>query len=131
MITGMSAYATFSRADDRSPGRRQQAGAAEAPRTDADPASRPRQGRARSSPPGSYTVAEVAARYRVGEDKVRGWIRRGELVAVNVASALCGRPQLRITAEALAAFEGRRSACPPPSPVRRRRRTAQVDYYPG
>jgi excisionase family DNA binding protein len=77
-----------------------------------------------------YTVAEVAARYRVGEDKVRAWVRRGELEAVNVAAALCGRPQLRITPEALAAFEARRSAAPPPMPARRRRRSAEIDYYP-
>jgi excisionase family DNA binding protein len=77
-----------------------------------------------------YTVAEVAARYRVGEDKVRAWIRRGELAAVNVAGVLCARPQLRITPEALAAFEGRRTAAPPPKPSRRRRRAAEVDYYP-
>jgi excisionase family DNA binding protein len=77
------------------------------------------------------TVAEVAARLRVGEDKVRAWIRRGELAAVNVAAALCGRPQLRVLPEALAAFERQRSASPPPKSPRRRRQTAQViDYYP-
>jgi excisionase family DNA binding protein len=79
-----------------------------------------------------YTVAEVAARYRVGEDKVRAWVRRGELAAVNVATVLCRRPQLRITPEALAAFEKRRSAAegPTPRPARRRRRSAEIDYYP-
>jgi len=80
--------------------------------------------------PRGYTVAEVASRYRVGEDKVRAWIRRGELAAVNVASALCGRPQFRITAEALTAFERRRCAAPPPKPARQRRCPAQVDFYP-
>jgi excisionase family DNA binding protein len=78
----------------------------------------------------SLTVAEVAARLRVGEDKVRAWIRKGEMAAVNVAAALCGRPQLRITPEALGAFEQQRSAAPQPRPPQRRRRTAQVDYYP-
>jgi excisionase family DNA binding protein len=81
-------------------------------------------------PTRGYTVADVAARYRVGEDKVRTWIRRGELAAVKTASSLCGRPQLRITAEALAAFERGRTAGPPPRPPRRRRRPAAVDYYP-
>ena len=46
-----------------------------------------------------YTVADVATRYRVSPDKVRLWIRRGQLAAINTASSLCGRPQLRITAE--------------------------------
>jgi excisionase family DNA binding protein len=76
------------------------------------------------------TTRDVARRLRVGEDKVRTWVRRGELAAVNVASSLCGRPQLRITPEALAAFEQSRAAGAPPKPTRRRRRPAAVDYYP-
>ena len=76
------------------------------------------------------TVRDVARRLRVGEDKVRGWIKRGELSAINVASSLCGKPQLRVTAEALAAFERGRMAGPPPKPVRRRRRPTTIDYYP-
>jgi transposase len=73
----------------------------------------------------------VARRYRVGEDKVRTWIRRGELAAVNTASALCGRPRWVVTAEALAAFERRRVGGPAPKRQRRRRRTELVDFYPG
>jgi hypothetical protein len=82
--------------------------------------------------PRGLTVADVAARYRVSPDKVRGWVRRGELAAINVATALCGRAQLRITPEALAAFERRRSAAAAPAqPSRRPRRTAQmIDFYP-
>ena len=79
-----------------------------------------------------YTVADVAARYRVSPDKVRAWVRRGELAAVNVASTLCGRPQLRVTPEALAAFERGRSAAPPPRPARRKRQPAGfIDYFLG
>jgi hypothetical protein len=78
----------------------------------------------------SYTVADLAARYRVSEDKIRLWIRKGELAAVNVASTLCGRPQLRVTPEAIAAFEQRRSATTPPAPPKRKRRQAVIDYYP-
>ena len=77
-----------------------------------------------------FTIADVAARYRVGPDKVRAWVRRGDLAAINTASALCGRPQLRITPEALAAFERRRTVGPQPAAQRRRRRTAGVDFYP-
>jgi hypothetical protein len=72
----------------------------------------------------------VALRYRVGEDKVRGWIMRGELRAINTAAALCGRPRWVIPSEALAEFERRRAGGPPPKPPRRRRRTAPIDYYP-
>jgi hypothetical protein len=81
-------------------------------------------------PAAGFTVADIPTRFRVSSDKVRTWIRRGELAAVNTAASLCGRPQLRITPESLAAFERGRSACPPPAPPRRRWRTAAVDFYP-
>jgi excisionase family DNA binding protein len=49
--------------------------------------------RAPNTPAAGMTVREVARRYRVGEDKVRGWIQRGEMRAVNTAATLCGRPR--------------------------------------
>jgi hypothetical protein len=76
------------------------------------------------------TVRDVAARYRASPDKVRLWIKRGELTAINTASALCGKPRWVITPEAMAAFERGRIAGPPPKPQRRRRRPAIIDYYP-
>jgi hypothetical protein len=77
------------------------------------------------------TVADVARRYRVGEDKVRGWINRGELRAVNTSRALCSRPRWVIPPESLAEFERRRAGGPASKPTGRRRRQAQeVDYYP-
>jgi hypothetical protein len=81
-------------------------------------------------PTTGYTVRDLAKRYRVGEDKVRAWIIRGELAAINTAAALCGRPRFVVPPEALAAFECRRSAAPPPPPSRRRKRTVLVDYSP-
>lgn len=77
------------------------------------------------------TVADVADRYRVSPDKVRLWIVRGELAAVNTASALCGKPRWVIPQEALSVFEKRRAGGPPPKPPRRRKRREMVDYYPG
>jgi hypothetical protein len=78
------------------------------------------------------TVLDVAARYRVSPDKVRSWIRRGELKALNVAASLCGKPQLRVTQENLLEFERLRSAAvpTPEAPRRRRRRVTRVDYFP-
>jgi hypothetical protein len=75
------------------------------------------------------TVADVARRYRVSPDKVRAWIARSELAAVNTAAVLCGKPRWIILPDALAAFERRRAGGPAPKP-RRRARLAQVDYYP-
>ena len=78
-----------------------------------------------------FTVREVARRYRVGEDKIRRWIARGELRTINTAAALCGKPRWVIPVEALEEFDRRRSASAPakPSP-RRRKRTATLHFYP-
>jgi excisionase family DNA binding protein len=77
------------------------------------------------------TVREVARRYRVGEDKVRNWVARGELKAINTAAVLCGRPRWVIPAEALADFEKRRRGGPAPKPqCRRRRKAHEIDFYP-
>lgn len=79
----------------------------------------------------SLTVRDVAKRYRCSPDKIRLFIARGELAAVNIATALCGRPRWVITTEALADFEKRRAGGPPPKPARRKRKpTGLVDYYP-
>jgi hypothetical protein len=77
-----------------------------------------------------YTVAEVARRYRVGQDKVRGWIRRGELAAINTATVLCGKPRWVITPDALAVFEKRRATGPAPKQKRRRRQPEVIDFFP-
>jgi transposase len=77
-----------------------------------------------------FTVSDVAARYRVGADKVRAWIKRGELVAINTATAMCGKPRWVITPASLAAFEKRRTNGADAKPARRRRRSAIKDYYP-
>jgi excisionase family DNA binding protein len=81
-------------------------------------------------PTRGLTVREVARRYRVGEDKVRAWIKRGELRAITTASVTCGRPRYVVQPEALAEFEQRRTAAPPPKPIRMRRRPEMIDYYP-
>jgi hypothetical protein len=77
-----------------------------------------------------YTVGDLCRRWRVGADKVHAWLRRGELVAVNVASSLAGRPLWRVTPEEVECFERRRCSAPPPKTERRRRMAAVMDYYP-
>jgi hypothetical protein len=78
----------------------------------------------------SYTPPELARRYRVTADKVLGWIRSGQLSAVNVAQRPDGRPRWRISQEAIEAFERARSARPAPV-VRRvkRKRLAGIKEY--
>jgi hypothetical protein len=87
-------------------------------------------GSAASEPAVGLTVAEVARRYRIGKDKVRALIARGELAAVNTATALCGKPRWIVLPDGLAAFERRRQGGPAPTPPRRRKRMSEVDYYP-
>ncbi len=74
------------------------------------------------------TVADVARKYRVGEDKVRAWIARGELRAINTATVLCGKPRWVIQAADLESFERARLGGPPPKPPRRRRQPPEKDY---
>ena len=76
------------------------------------------------------TVSEVARRLRVSPDKIRSWIASGELQAVNIAAALCGKPRFVILPEHLAAFVNRRAAAAPKPPPRRRRRADVIDFYP-
>jgi hypothetical protein len=77
-----------------------------------------------------YSVADLCRRWKVGADKIHTFIRRGELVAVNVATNLSARPQWRVTREAVELFERRRTSPPPPKPSRQRRQARQTDYYP-
>jgi hypothetical protein len=83
------------------------------------------------APPTGYTVADLCRRWKVGPDKIRAFLRRGELIGVNVATTLSGKPQWRITAESVQRFEQRRSsALSPRAPPRRRRQQGILDYYP-
>jgi excisionase family DNA binding protein len=77
------------------------------------------------------TVSEFAATYRVSEDKVRAWIAKGELRAVNTAAVLAGKPRWVISPEALAEFEKKRSGGRiPQATTKRRRNQITFDFYP-
>lgn len=78
------------------------------------------------------TVPEFARRYRIGQDKVRSMIRRGELTAINTASRRCGRPRFVILPEALATFERNHAAqtAAPKPPRRRGRCKGFIDFFP-
>jgi hypothetical protein len=77
-----------------------------------------------------YSVADLCRRWKIGPDKIHGFLRRGELVGVNVATNLSGRPQWRITPESVELFERRRTSVPTPKPPRHKKRTHLIDYYP-
>lgn len=79
--------------------------------------------------PRGLTVEDIAKRYRVSPDKVRAWIRAGELKAINTAAARCAKPRFVIPPDALEEFERGRSVAQPKTP-RRKKREEVVDYYP-
>ncbi len=62
---------------------------------------------------------EYARRLGVKHERVLGWIKRGELAAINVSDS-GRRPLWRIRLEDVADFERRRSSQPPaPKPTKR------------
>jgi hypothetical protein len=72
----------------------------------------------------------LAKRYGVKPDKVLTWIASRELEAINVAERSTGRPRWRISPEAIAAFERRRSSQPEQvKPVPRYRRRRKIPRY--
>lgn len=79
-----------------------------------------------------FTVADIARRYRVSCERVRGWIRRGELRAIDRRDRRSRRPSWIVPPEALTGFERARSATANTIPKRQRRRKHKtlVDYYP-
>jgi hypothetical protein len=77
-----------------------------------------------------FSVADLCRRWRCGGNKIRAFLRRGELIGVNVATNLSGRPQWRVTEESVLAFEARRTSAPAPRPAKRKKKITAVDYYP-
>jgi len=68
----------------------------------------------------------VSLRYGASEATVRGWIRQGDLLALNVARRLGGRPTWCITENALEDFEKLRASRPAVAPPRPRKHYAEV-----
>ncbi len=79
----------------------------------------------------SFTPPEVAEELKIHPEKVRGWVKKGELLAVNVAASPTGRPRWRIAEADLADFLARRSAPKPTPKMRRRRRVdaSVIEYF--
>ena len=79
----------------------------------------------------TLSVKDLCERYGVGEHTVLGWIRSGELRAINVGRRLdTKKPRWRVTQEALAAFEQMRTPTPPPPRAPRRKRPAGIiEFY--
>lgn len=68
------------------------------------------------------TPPEVADLLGIAAEKVVGCIRRGELLAFDVANPGSTRPRFRVSREALQQFLASRSTRRPEKPQRRRRK---------
>jgi excisionase family DNA binding protein len=80
----------------------------------------------------ALSVKEICERYGVGEHTVLGWIRSGELRAVNVGRRPGSKkPRWRITAESLALFEITRTSSEPPQTRKGRAKATHdvVQFY--
>ena len=78
----------------------------------------------------TYGIREIRERYGVGEHTVLGWIRRGELRAIDVSRKAGGRPKWRVTQVALEEFELLRTRTPTPPRARRWKRPGDViEFY--
>ncbi len=79
-----------------------------------------------------FTPPELAKLMGIQSMKIIGWIRSGELRAINLATKRGGRSRWRIKAADWAAFEEARTAKPPTRPMRRPRRSNPPvkNYFP-
>lgn len=78
-----------------------------------------------------HTPPAIAKRYGVDPHKVAHWIRVGELSAIDVSTTPGGRPRYRVSPEALAAFEAKRSAGPEPriTRIHRKKDPGIVEFF--
>jgi excisionase family DNA binding protein len=78
------------------------------------------------------TPPQVAKHLGLSRDKVLGWIRSGELPAINAATKQGGRPRYLVARKDVTAFQARRSALPPPPPSPRKKPPKQdgiIEFY--
>src|SRR5262245_51650148 len=78
-----------------------------------------------------WSVPAVGELLAVSSDKILGWIRRGELVAVNVAKRPERRPRWRISNDELQRFLRARQSQPVPAARRARRDDGPVFFRNG
>jgi hypothetical protein len=75
----------------------------------------------------ALTPPAYARQLGVKPEKIRLWILRGELRAVNVAENIGGRPCWKIPPDAIEEFEARRAAKPPASKPKRKTKPLDSD----
>jgi excisionase family DNA binding protein len=77
-----------------------------------------------------YTVEDLTHRFGVTVHTVLQWIHNGELKALNVGRTPTGKkPRWRISEEALAEFEAKRTPTPAVPRAKRRKPQDVVQFY--
>ncbi len=78
-----------------------------------------------------WTPPELAAEWGVSPDKVLGWIRSGELPAINIAQSESGRPRFQIDQEGIDTFKRRRATAAVPRGRHRRRPSTEgiIEFF--
>jgi transposase len=75
-----------------------------------------------------FSVDSIRQRYGVTEGTVLGWIRTGDLKAINVGRKIGSkRPRWRVSQAAIDAFEAARTTAATPARTRTMRRAAPQD----
>ncbi len=83
------------------------------------------------APARAMTVRQLARLLGVAPTRVRGWIKSGQLRALNLASSPLARPRMLILPDDWEAFRRAHAAVPEQPPKRRRRKVpCPKDYYP-
>ena len=78
------------------------------------------------------TPPQIASRWGVSVDKILTWIRTGELLAMNAATKVGGRPRYLVDVNELAKFEAKRTVAretADPSKHRRKRATDAIEFF--
>jgi hypothetical protein len=84
-----------------------------------------------TGPARGLTPREFARLYRLGVERVRAMIVRGELQALNLSPTRRGKPRYVVMPHHVEAWERSRRVNPPPRPAPRRRRpVGETDYFP-
>ena len=79
-----------------------------------------------------YTLADVAARWNCSHSSVLALVYSGDLAAIDISTNPAGRSRYIVPADALDAFEQRRTVAPPaPAPKRRAkvRRSDVIEFF--
>jgi hypothetical protein len=82
----------------------------------------------------NLTPPDIAKQLGVATGKVLGWIRTGELKALNLANRGCRRPRYSVSPEALEEFERARAVVPncdagKKRRLRRQNKSAVKNYF--